>query len=298
MVDNNLNYLVYEVRLNPTEVGYILKNGLNTRAGQKKAPPVNFPASVAPGDTTPPTPGIPGSMEIKAAWKILSGQDDPTQFYTRKATINVDAAHSVTGKPLKIQATLGLAGMHILYKPSHFGWIWSTFEQKNNAPDINDLGANKNFTGKNLYNHNCPSTTCFQNTLNPPASKSGNYLWSATPPHASTAAFKDAGGKPAFGTQTVRIVPVPDYTQAINALWQSKLNGTVWANYQLIGSQWLGGTENPRVPNSTFGVPYALSNMTMETYDQATASCISCHNMATTTAGKPADFSFLLQHAR
>lgn len=287
MVDNNLNYLVYEVRLNPTEVSYVMQNGLNTKKGQKTAPTVLFPAS-------DPSTNATGSMEIKAAWKILSGTDQAAQFYTRKATINVDAAHSVSGKAFSVSnVSVGLIGMHILYKPSSFGWIWSTFEQVNNAPDINDLSVNANFTGKNLYNHNCPSSTCFQNILN----EQKTYKWSATPPYAATAAFKDGKGN-AFGTQTVRMVPIPDYTRAINALWQYKLSGTVWANYQLIGSQWLGGTENTKAPNSTFGVPHALSNMTMETYDQASASCISCHNMATTTAGKPADFSFLLQHAK
>ncbi|TAK62091.1 hypothetical protein [Methylobacter sp.] len=291
MVDNNLNYLVYEVRLNPTEVSYIMQNGLNTKKGQQTAPAVFFPTSVLPTQTAP---GAPGSMEIKAAWKILSGNDQVSQFYTRQATINVDKAHSVSGKAFSIKnVTVGLVGMHILYKPSSFGWIWSTFEQVNNAPDINDLSANTNYAGKNLYNHDCSSSTCFQNILN----KQKTYKWSATAPYAATAAFNDGKGN-AFGTQTVRMVPIPDYTQAINALWQYNLSGTVWANYQLIGSQWLGGTENTPAPNSTFGVPHALSNMTMETYDQASASCISCHNMATTTAGKPADFSFLLQHAK
>lgn len=287
MVDNNLNYLVYEVRLNPTEVNYIMQNGLNTKNGQKTAPPVFFPISV-------PSTNTVGSMEIKAAWKILSGNDQAAQFYTHQATINVDAAHSVSGNAFSIKnVTVGLVGMHILYKPSNFGWIWSTFEQVNNAPDINDLSANINYTGKNLYNHDCPSSTCFQNILK----EQKAYLWSAKPPYAATAAFKDKKGN-AFGTQTVRMVPIPAYTQAINALWQNSLSGTVWANYQLIGSQWLGGTENSKAPNSSFGVPHALSNMTMETYDQASASCISCHDMATTTAGKNADFSFLLQHAK
>ncbi len=287
MVDNNLNYLVYEVRLNPTEVSYIMQNGLNTKNGQKTAPAVLFPPSV-------PSTNTAGSMEIKAAWKILSGKDQAAQFYTRQATINVDKAHSVSGQAFSIKnVTVGLVGMHILYKPSSFGWIWSTFEQVNNAPDINDLSANANYMGKNLYNHDCPSSTCFQNILN----EQKSYLWSATPPYAATAAFKDKKGN-AFGTQTVRMVPIPAYTQAVNALWQNSLSGTVWANYQLIGSQWLGGTENTKAPNSSFGVPHALSNMTMETYDQASASCISCHEMATTTAGKNADFSFLLKHAK
>ena len=66
--------------------------------------------------------------------------------------------------------------------------------------------------------------------------------------------------------------------------------GTPWANYMLIGSQWVGGD----TPPNTLAIPAQLANSAIETYIQDSASCVQCHAMARTAVGTPADFSFLL----
>jgi hypothetical protein len=279
LVDKNLNFVVYEVRVNPTEEEYVKSNKLNTYHGQKKffsnpKNKIDFP----PNDTVQTN-----SIEIKAAWRILDTTkgDDPTKFYTRKATIYIERKFTENHKPLFIQnVTVGLVGLHIITKTNHFDeWIWSTFEQLQN-----DVGQYDPYTNSSFFNKDC--TSCPINTPPSLIKKQKAYKWATTAPYAHKYAYSFNGKK--FGTQVVRASDIYPETQETNKKWQAMqgVAGTVWQNYQLIGTQW-----------EAFGFkfPKILANTTMETYDQASASCIDCHAFATTTFGnKPADFSFLL----
>jgi hypothetical protein len=100
-----------------------------------------------------------------------------------------------------------------------------------------------------------------------------------------------------------RTYPIYFTTDSINDIFQTKLAGTVWANYRLVGTQWFVHGDAPpgdTVPNA----PALLANTTLETYIQGDASCISCHNGAY-VAGAPkkptdnyrSDFSFLFGKA-
>ena len=84
----------------------------------------------------------------------------------------------------------------------------------------------------------------------------------------------------------------------MNKYFQNLLKGSVWENYQLIGSQWMGGVEVPQVENGN--IPRYLSNTTLETYLQFSpvGSCLGCHGAAQTKVpGLSANFSYLLQRA-
>lgn len=83
------------------------------------------------------------------------------------------------------------------------------------------------------------------------------------------------GRDTAIGSQAVRVWPVYYYTELLNRLWQAKLKGTVWANYRLIGSQWMTSELQHGAP-----APFYLGNTTLETFIQADASCIGCHSSA------------------
>ena len=77
--------------------------------------------------------------------------------------------------------------------------------------------------------------------------------------------------------------------------------GSVWANYELISTQW------PTDPNSVSDLtgrpaPTFLANATLETYiqgsvPQTSSNCIACHNNADMTNGMFSDFTYLLQRA-
>ena len=303
LLDKNKNFVVFEIKANSVEANYIKSNNLNTKAGQAKATSVDFPESVDHGATSPNS--SVGSMEIKAAWRILDpATEDISRFFHKDALIYVKAENSSTGKEMFVHATVGLVGLHVIRKVARFQWIWSTFEQIDNTPDINGLSSNPsglpaNGKGFSFYNANCPMNVCNDNSMQSPA-KGEQYKWAASAPYGSNYVFTDKSATPpaTYGSQINRTVPVPDYTVAINSTWQSALakQKSVWSNYRLIGSQWLSHTDG--FPSTKFSVPFSLSNMTLESYDQSQFSCVSCHNFATINNGKVnADFSFMLNMA-
>lgn len=274
LIDRNLNFALYEIKMNPTEVNFVTQYSLTTKAGidayQVKYGEFSLPSSDS-------TSGNPGTIEIKASWRILdpSKGDDTTRFYCRNALIYIDSAHVVNGKPLIINAKVGLVGLHIVRKTQKFDkMIWSTFEHIDNTPD-NPQEAQDDDRRWSFYNQKC--LNCVPNDT--PAFQLGDnkqYRWDSTAPWAKRYAVA-APSQPgdSFGTQAIRVYPIYRYTDRINNAWRAQLKGTVWANYRLIGSQWQSAETFPP-PNA----PALLGNSTLETYIQPTASCITCHGDA------------------
>ena len=296
LIDRNLNYVMYEVRVNDDWVKYVKENALNTIAGQQEFVDSNKQVMFTEGfyaDTAANSGGTIGAMEIKASWRILdtSKGDDPHRFYTKQVVIYVDSSKSSTGKPLIINAAVGLVGLHINHYTQTKGseGIWTTFEHIDNAPSV--PVSHGDTTRYSFYNQECKD--CPVNT--PPAliDSQKNFMWSAQPPYAAPYAYD---GK--YGTQVIRTDSIFFATEKVNEIWREKLKGTVWANYKLIGTQWLNA-ENSR-PGNIVGIPGMLSNTTLETYVQSKpeGSCMNCHGFATGAVPKlHADLSFLLGHA-
>jgi len=273
LVDQNRNFVLYEIKLNDVETNYIDTAGLATKAGQDTAAPVNFPA----GDTN----GNMGAIEIKATWKILvAGVDSFDTYYTREANIHMDGEYTANGQPLDVTETVGLVAMHIIHKTEVFpAWIWSTFQHKQNAP-----GAGTGDVGPWAFNDtSCVDSICPVN--GPPDTP---YVWQAQKPYAS---------QYAHGTQVAQTLAIPGYTQSINTDWHTALGtNSLWSNYDLVGSQWQAISMS--YPPDTTNVPDTLANAVIETYFQ-NSSCIgSCHTFAKDAAGNNADFSFVLKNAQ
>lgn len=321
LIDRNLNYTMYEILLNQDEATYITTNRLNTVAGQEAAKVINFPCGKLPGaktsnDCPGPVGGV-GSIEIKAAWRILDPAkgDDLNRYFWREQDLYISAERSADHNAFCIpKAKLGLVGFHILHKTqSQPQWFWSTFEHRDNAPDtINPTACVGPWTDPKInysyFQWQCPPSVCRANA-GPPV-PAGGFLWNPKPPYASLYA---TAGK--FGTQVVRCFPVEKNSPSsplLDARWASKLGGTVWSNYQLTGTQWgFGFTGTPPAPKPCFGknvdcAPPSLLNAVQETYMQERINpktpadfhngCIQCHALATTVGTNPktADFSFLL----
>ena len=307
LIDRNLNYLVYDVRVNDEMANYVRGNSLYTLQGQKdyqaSGSSIDFPVGFY-ADPTTKTGGTPGSIAIKSAWKILDTDngDDPSRYFTIAGLIPVTAEQSESGKPVCIEAELALVGMHIMRRTdSGHGrnWIWSTFEHIDNAPlaenarrpnDIfNDIlfdggckpprELNRRFS---LFSEQCPD--CPTNEL-----PKATWKWASSRPYARSFAKKSG-----VGSQVVRCWDIFSGTQLINEVWQQKLEGTVWSNYQSISAQWKGANRGKTVPEGE--VPRFMTNTTMETYEQYshTGSCLSCHAAARSVAGQKTEFSFLL----
>jgi hypothetical protein len=313
LIDRNLNFTLYDIAINQIEYDYIKNNGLNTIKGQQafydNHNQVSFPLGFYQDDTTR-TGGSAGAIEIKTAWRMLdpSQGDRLDRYYTVDATIQVDAQHSQSGRPMTIEAKLGLVGFHVIQRtkqPSPQDWIWSTFEHMDNAP-LADNARDPTLIAPPIPTQGTPPASVTQAysyfnpnyhgpTNVPPALGSGEsvYKWAPRPPFAS--AYANPGG---FGTQVVRCWQIFPATDLVNKYFQKLLKGSVWENYQLIGSQWMGGTENQ--PGANGNIPRYLSNTTLETYIQFSSfgSCLECHNSAATKVkGLGANFSFLLERA-
>ena len=334
LIDVEGNFVMYDIRLNPREVAYLTDNGLVTKAGQeafKAANPDGWDlprGEVKGGDLL--NKSIPGAMELKTAWRILpeGGSDS---YYTLPGLVEIPAKHSATGKTLCLDVTLGMVGMHIMQKistPGNFSdfWIWATFEHSRNAPLADGGPISQKDTASNQQNEppygpveSCPvpdgagDDWAFFNPActtadgaacapNEELKYSGDLLWEAEPPYAKRYL---TSGK--FGTQVTRCWQVYESANRVSARFHKALEGTVWANYDLIGVQWAnGGLDHPD-PLRPFPAPIYLVNTTLETYLQtdpvlgkdgapskgAPGSCIMCHDNATDLSGNKSDFSFL-----
>ncbi|MBL7802331.1 MAG: hypothetical protein JNL02_01250 [Saprospiraceae bacterium] len=299
LIDRNLNFAVYEVKVNPDETNYLRRNKLTTLDGiydyylSHNGQGLEFPASNYP-DTI-------GSMEVKAAWRILdpSKGDDPSRYYTREAVIYLSPEKTKSGKADTIHATVGLVGMHIIRKTKQLNGflIWTTFEHIDNTPDNPQAAQDSQDTTRRWSFYNPACLTCPVNTA-PKSGPNNQYLWNDKPPYAldyATSIPSEHNGQK-FGTQVTRSYPIYFTTQQVNAVWQEKLKGTVWANYRLIGTQWALAESFP-MPIA----PNALGNTTLETYLQVDASCIGCHQGASVqkitpakdTVRIPTDMSFI-----
>lgn len=311
LVDRNLNFALFDVRMNAIEVDYILGNELDTKAGQEafdaRGDKVSFPTGFY-ADETARTGGLPGAVELKATWRILlrEKRDDFTRYYHQPARVFVPGSENVSGEDICFEATLGLVAFHLIQRTSgpprqDQDWMWSTFEHIDNAPLADDPAAADTFQastdqcassstdGWSFFNPAC--TDCTANE--PPALREGesSYLWNASPPWAARYATDDQ-----YGTQVVACREIYSETADLNALYHERLEGTVWTNYRLINTQWQGGIEDPETENGN--IPRFLGNPVVETYIQGSSSCLECHAQAETATGADANFSFLLGLAR
>ncbi|MBZ5603103.1 MAG: hypothetical protein LAO79_12440 [Acidobacteriia bacterium] len=292
LIDRNLNFTLYEVRINPVWVNYVVNTAKLATLKEQQAfvaagHMVNFPAGSYKDDVKG-TGGSLGAMEVKAAWRILdpSKGDKPERFYTRRATIYISGENTVSGKPLIIRdALVGLVGLHINVMTSDGkGSVWPSFEHEDNAPAQGASPGGKTYS---YFNADC--TACKPNVPPTPVNGEKNFKWAMTAPYAQRYAVD---GK--YGTQVTIVQPVFSETGNANQRWRAKLGNSVWTHYRLVGTQWVN--HESRMPA---GIPPLLGNGVLETYIQTTSTCIVCHSSATLAASSKAsaDFSFLLGHA-
>jgi hypothetical protein len=251
LVDQNQNFSPVEMVVNDLHKGYIVRNGLTTPAGLKKYIEHNtilFPQ---------------GSMELKAAWRLFPANTDSrtlARYHTKKAVICVASQQSETGQPFSVVGTVGLVGLHIVYKTRNQPrWIWSTFEQVDNE-EI----SYKPLPGlKPTFSNGTSTNGCTSETNRPPAPVPASkelYKWSATQPTAHSYS----------ATQAARCANEPDLPAAVNAKFQAALAGvpgvpnSPWQYYRLVATQWFDSRDRLQPKNSD-GVAVSR-NSTLETY--------------------------------
>ena len=286
LVDPQRNLIRYEIRMNLGERTYIDNLKLYNSRLQDQAAPITFPSTGTNALSE-------HAIEVKSAWKQLTQAEIASnRFYTSQAFL-YDPSTTSPPAPATCSGpiTMGLVGLHIAHKTQHQpNWIWSTFEHVANAPTQGQQipsGATYNF-----YDPQCTAdgAACDPNCVPLPQQ------------NLNQGAQTCRAGQNI--SQVVRLTPIPDgtgqmpdgspvpNTQALNTQWQAALAGTVWANYELVSTQW----------TETNGdvLPAMLANTSMETYfqDNSFGSCIMCHGTAMTASqSNTADKSFLLGSA-
>lgn len=257
VTDLSGRWLRYEKLMNRVEYDYITADRWNAPQLQKMK------------DANDPIRIPPGSIEVKASWKVLTQDEiDKKRYYTTQATVCNDPDGERTPCDEK-PVTLGLVGLHIVQRtPTSATMMWSTFEHVDND----------------------------QVFFDPTSNAAPNTSFAKQP-------FKelDANCKPVnMPTQIKRLTPVPANPE-INQYYQSLLGGSVFANYQLISTQWATGLVRS-------GIPKHVSNTTMETYVQLreketkmgkATGCFSCHlESRTAIAGQDGNHSFFFLEAK
>jgi hypothetical protein len=275
LVDQRGWYVVYDIRLSQSEFTYLTKNGYYDAKNQIAAFPatgpstfVGLPRTGQETDLGPPLPAYAqfGALEVKTAWRVLDPKKDTvSRFYTQTGYFM-----QPDGKTCQGPVLFGLVGLHILRltptTPST--WYWASFEQVDNTSVPTGSTSTPSLAAPGTPNGSC---TAAYNVA--PAEVTGNIPWNNT-------------SKPVNACQVTNL---PADLVAENTRWQQQapVKGTVWQNYQLVG------TLNPSVaggpafnfPNNTTATVNVntMANVAIETYSQAgskTPSCMSCHGFA------------------
>jgi cytochrome c len=265
LTDQKGRLVRYEIRMNRVMFEYVVDHKLYNGLKQAEAGTIDLPN---------------GSMLIKAAWREVE-PDEEKGFYVVKAKVCDSDSH---GQPVHCRSRrMALVGFHMTQRTSSAPqWIWTTFEHVDNVPG--ELGHEP----YSFHNPKCTGPNC---TPNQPT-KAG------TPAQlfrVLTIPRKD----PVCSTPNVPA----DNLEVLNREVDDALrkNGSIFHNYELIDTQRTLSSP-PNGPVTAFtATPVMLGNTTMESYVQATSSCMGCHATARTSDVNKffsAHFEFQLNNAQ
>ncbi|BFT31911.1 hypothetical protein D210916BOD24_30870 [Alteromonas sp. D210916BOD_24] len=289
LIDHNGKAVYYSQYVNPTFANFI--KGINAEGTYSPTDDYTNPINVqAMGKNNPntefPIYGSAGAMELKASWRVLAEDENPSNIFVMKTQLNklINTPNGIQVSPTETySARVALVGFHIGgIVQGHPEMIWATFEHNENAPDVSpDTGIGQPVSGENytFYTANTKLEDC---NINP--AKDGLVLDEATQTFTPI-------------TQVCRRYPfgnAPDVKpgntaniQSLNKSVQGKLNqNEVWVHYDEIGAIWFK-QENTLSPGLSLADDtlltgsLRLSNSTIETFtQQATAmnNCFRCHN--------------------
>jgi len=283
----------YSIAINRAEYDFVRDHKYYLRAKWPADGKITLPASSAEAV---------GSIEVKAAWRDLSRVPPKFwgRFYHLQALVALPGSCKIERgtqrttcecAPLEV----GLVGFHINHKTAEFPqWVWSTFEQ------VDNLGEDPTTPPDMLPSY-----------FDPEFYKKHGGTRSNPPEHPGSSRVPGADDYDPTPINVARLSAIPSTPQGhstveLNQIYRALFKGTVWENYELIGTQWSTlPSFAPQSPlNSDFGcedgtAPAAggqafpqcqVANITMETYHQYD-SCQNCHQGAQRSG---ADFSWIL----
>jgi hypothetical protein len=228
-----------------------------------------------------------GAFEIKAAWTPLP--PDHSLDYRYKTSI-AEIRDPLT-KTVR-QVTVGLVGLHIIRKTiGRQQWVWATFEQIDNTPDeAPNAGFKPPVLPPNPNQKPSPGFTFFNPACTPQKDPTYQCQHNRPPkPCGPAGTVCDPYNKP---MQITRLNPVGDPANQVTALvWKMLPAQSVFNYYRLINVQWPqqvtlivpAGQKlplpmgNPMPKGAAGGVGQIVSNTTLESFQQSSASCMDCH---------------------
>ncbi len=288
LVAQNRTYTRYEVRMNRAEFGSIVSHQWYIRS--------KLPSALKPNRFAP------GSIGVKAAWRLLTERDGPAirrRYYVVRNAEVLDVAKSLhAGHAICAPHDIALVGLHIVIKTTYRPqWIWASFEQVDNVPPVGK-GAAREPDAEDAH-----VPYAYNNPARPQRLAAHPQLPLSTlhPPKLDPTP-----------TQVMRVHPINADIMAMNrAYWAlPQIRNTVWAHYMLVTTQWPtttvpdapsnsgnpfpGGFVDPskpvdvyQLPANDAGPPPNLANTTMETYLQdPVSSCMACHHVMSNARGR------------
>ncbi|WP_137164008.1 hypothetical protein [Pseudomonas asiatica] len=312
LTDQAGKLVFFERKVGKAEFDYIVDKGLYDAANQLKVAQ-NLDGQTPEGLSLPigepmrslPTSPVPqeqlGAIELKAAWRVLTGKPELFgRYLTTVAWLKRPDTLECT------QEVVGLVGLHIINKTQASpNFIWTTFEQVDNVPEPAQVPPQQTPPNGFAFNNpdcgNGPECTPNQARI---------QCKQTHPDKDCTDLFPR--DQP---VQTTREHPVPGDLQALNSAVQANFaqhsqGKSVFQYYKLINVLWTLAPNPPSPePGANAQVPLSygpfisqgnvpVANTTMETYVQGD-DCNQCHQYAT-IAGSPSlasDFSFLFNSA-
>jgi hypothetical protein len=320
LIDQSGNYALFDILMNRQMFDYIVKNKLYSKQEQMRNSTlkIDFPAGENP-PTDQTGGGDPGTVMLKVSWKVLDSDREKERFHNVDALVAIAGSSDGKIKAACVRKTLGMVGFHVGHKTKNrLQWIWTSFEHIDNVPEQKDVDARNLKASYSFHDPACDAEKC-------PVNQTPPRPWDPNPTLKFLSAFK---------SQITRTIPLTEDTKEINAKFQKILQGTVWANYMLLSTQWpsdfncarkaIQSAQPNLPPNTDFEkqpdmtcapAPAFLANSTLETYSQgsvpqASSTCMGCHGNATSYQQRPpnsppnakffnqSDFTFTLEKAR
>jgi hypothetical protein len=271
LTDQNKELVRYETRVNKDVYEYIRNNCLHNQEGIYKAFTDPAKDGISLPDGSAFKSGEPGSIEIKAAWRIVP----PGKLTDFQQRYKISYAR-IPGKGSNV--AIALVGLHIIKKtPNSPQFIWATFEHKDNAPDIQEHPAPE--SKWNFY-HPTAGDNIVPNWHTPPEAEGPNRTRKTKPVQVKREVdFQIANGTKSINTKVHNLIRAP-------------FPNSIWLNYVLVVVQW---PQQPvKQPHKATDIlahgdpsPHQAANLAMETYlqrnnsgglsERGQSSCIGCH---------------------
>ena len=300
--DQRGNIVWYEITFNRDVFDYIRDSGLAATGTYDYGGPVTGSKEVDFPTGSNGASGA-GAIEIKAAWRTMTSEDDLDRYFTQEVVI-YDGSDCET-------TTMGLVGLHIIRKgDSSPKWIWATFEHEDNVPEAGTYGDGRSYSFFSL--------ACADNE---PAGCPGQTTVSDTGYTCCPNLIPSPDPRTVNINQVTRLVPIQANKEINDQFRKAYADaGSPFQHYLLVGAQWAkpqgerpAAWKRPCNPNGPWGVdppapgepcyeqiPETLRNTSMETLivqtdgegiQYSADSCMNCHQ-----AGG-VDGSFLWQDA-